>query len=55
MSKKPRPFADLSALSDLAPELADMLVSVAYDIALVLDEGGVIRSVALGETQAVSE
>lgn len=55
MSKKPRSFADLSALSDLAPELADMLVAVAYDIALVLDEGGVIRSVALGETQAVSE
>lgn len=55
MSKRPRQSADLSALSDFAPELADLLVSVACDIALVLDGGGVIRSVALGETQAVSE
>ncbi|HEY6893080.1 MAG TPA: PAS domain-containing protein [Rhodanobacteraceae bacterium] len=40
--------SDLSALSDLAPELAEMLVSVACDIALVLDDSGVIRTVAVG-------
>ena len=54
MSRGPRQSADLGALSDLAPELAQMLVSVAYDIALGLDEGGVIKSVALGETETVS-
>lgn len=43
--------ADLSALSGLAPELAEMLVSVACDIAVVLDEVGVIHSVALGAVE----
>jgi transcriptional regulator PpsR len=38
--------ADLSALSELAPELAATLVSVASDIALVIDEEGVIVSIA---------
>lgn len=37
---------DLSALAELAPELAATLVSVASDIALVIDEEGVITSVA---------
>ena len=40
--------ADLSALSALAPELADMLVSVASDIALVIDAAGVVQRVAVG-------
>lgn len=39
---------DLSALCELAPELAQLMVSVACDIALVHDDGGVIKSVALG-------
>ena len=41
-------FPDLGALSDLAPELAQTFVSIASDIALVIDPGGVIRNVALG-------
>lgn len=40
--------ADLGALSALAPELAEVLVSVASDIALIIDADGVIRRVALG-------
>ncbi len=54
MSKGTGPSADLSALSGLAPELAEMLVSVACDIALVLDEGGVIQSVAVGKAEPVT-
>ena len=54
MSSKPIEPADLSSLSNLAPELAEMLVSVASDIALVLDEGGVIQSVALGGAEPMS-
>ncbi|MGQ0699879.1 MAG: PAS domain-containing protein [Panacagrimonas sp.] len=54
MSKRSGPKADLSALSGLAPELAEMLVSVACDIALVLDDGGVIQSVALGGGEPVA-
>ncbi len=44
--------ADLSPLSRLAPELAEMLVTVACDIALVIDEDGVITNVACGPSQA---
>lgn len=54
MNKLPNDPGDLSAFSDVAPELADMLVSVASDIALVIDDQGVIRSVALGGTEPVS-
>lgn len=43
---------DLSALSDLAPELAKTIVSVASDIALVLDNDGVILNVALQSPSA---
>ena len=43
----------LDALSDLAPELAEMLVSVASDIALVIDADGVIRRIALGGGEPV--
>lgn len=38
--------ADLGSLSELAPELADMLVRVASDIVLVVTPGGVIERVA---------
>lgn len=55
MTRAPRQGADLSALSELAPELADMLVSVACDIVMVLDQGGVIRNVSLGNSEAVAE
>ena len=44
---------DLAALSTLAPELAEMLVSVASDIALVIDAEGVIQRVALGGSEPV--
>jgi transcriptional regulator PpsR len=39
---------DLSCLSEWAPEIAQTFVSLASDIALVLDDAGVIRSVAQG-------
>lgn len=39
---------DLSGLSEWAPEIAQTFVSLASDIALVLDDAGVIRSVAQG-------
>lgn len=42
--------ADLSLLSGLAPQLASAFVSLASDIALVIDDDGVIRSVAVGDT-----
>lgn len=48
VSKRPSESPDLEALSGLAPELARTFVSVASDIALVIDGGGVIRDVALG-------
>lgn len=43
----------LGALSNLAPELADMLVSIASDIALVVDDQGVIQRIALGGGEPV--
>ena len=46
MTHGPKEGADLSAFSALAPELAATFVSVASDIALVIDADGVIRSVA---------
>jgi transcriptional regulator PpsR len=42
--------ADLGALSPWAPEIAQTFVSLASDIALVLDDSGVIRNVAQGGT-----
>ena len=41
--------ADLSMLSGVAAELASAFVSLSGDIALVVDDGGVIRSVAFGD------
>ena len=49
MSPGPGALADLSLLSGLAPELAAAFVSLASDIALVIDEDGVIRNVATGD------
>ncbi len=45
---RPGDEADLSVLSALAPQLAQTFVSVASDIALVIDGNGVIRNVAVG-------
>lgn len=49
MSPGPGALVDLSLLSGLAPELAAAFVSLASDIALVIDDGGVIRNVAAGD------
>ncbi|RYF39272.1 MAG: transcriptional regulator PpsR [Comamonadaceae bacterium] len=46
---------DLSALSGWAPELAQTFVSLASDIALVMDDGGVIRNVAQGSGEPLSQ
>ena len=43
--RAPEP-ADLGTLSGCAAELAEAFVSLASDIALVIDDSGVIRSVA---------
>lgn len=40
--------SDLSVLSQLAPQLASTIASIASDIALVIDADGVIRNVAVG-------
>lgn len=45
---------DLSGLSEWAPELAQTFVSLASDIALVLDDEGVIRVVAQGSGAPLS-
>ncbi|MEK8031260.1 PAS domain-containing protein [Ideonella sp. DXS29W] len=49
MATGPADPADLSLLSGLAPELAKAFVSVASDIALVIDPNGVIRNVAVAD------
>lgn len=54
MSTQNGPMTDLSALSGLAPELAEMLASAACDIVLVLDEAGIVRNVALGGGEPVA-
>lgn len=46
--------SDLGLLSGYAPVLADMLTQVASDIALVLDDEGVIQTVSHGGTDAES-
>ncbi|MCU0952279.1 MAG: transcriptional regulator PpsR [Burkholderiaceae bacterium] len=45
---------DLGALAHLAPELAATFVTVASDIALVIDRDGVIRNVAVGGAEGVA-
>ena len=51
MTKRPASPADLGALSQMAPDLAQTFASVTGDIALVIDVSGVIRNVAVGGTQ----
>ena len=48
MTSPPGHPVDLSALSDWAPQLAEAFVSLASDIALVLDDNGVVLNVAQG-------
>ncbi|MBC8058732.1 MAG: transcriptional regulator PpsR, partial [Rhizobiales bacterium] len=48
MNREAGDHPDLAALSAWAPELARTFVSLASDIALVIDETGVIRNVAQG-------
>ena len=50
MTSAARPSRDLEFLSGWAPELAQTFVSLASDISLVLDDNGVIRSVAYGSS-----
>lgn len=47
--KGPPEAPDLGALSALAPQLAQTFVSIASDIALVIDDAGVIQNVAAGD------
>ncbi len=54
MSQGPGDQPDLGALSAWAPELAQTFVSLASDIALVIDEDGVIRSVAQGGADPIA-
>lgn len=46
MSRRYSQPADLNALATCAPDLAQVLVSLSSDIALVIDDQGVVRSVA---------
>ena len=54
MNKSPADHPDLGALSAWAPELAKTFVSLSSDIALVIDEGGVIRNVAQGGADPIA-
>lgn len=49
LDSRPQTATDLSALSALAPQLASTVASIAGDIALVVDAGGVVRNVAVNE------
>lgn len=53
MSKQAPDGAELGVLAGLAPELAETFVSVASDLALVIDLDGTIRSVAVSGKAAV--
>jgi transcriptional regulator PpsR len=48
LSKRAPDGSDLGVLSGLAPELAETFVSVASEVALVLDPDGTVKSVAIG-------
>ena len=54
MSRAPVDRPDLAALSQWAPELAKTFVSLASDIALVIDDDGVIRNVAQGGADPIA-
>ncbi len=49
------PSPDLAFLSEWGPELAQTFAALAGDIALVLDDNGVIRSVAQGSSATVAK
>ena len=51
--RAPEP-ADLGTLSGCAAELAEAFVSLASDIALVIDDNGVIQSVAQSATTPIA-
>ena len=53
-TRPPGEHPDLAALSAWAPELAKTFVSLASDIALVIDESGVIRNVAQGSAEPIA-
>ncbi len=50
MKLNPATAPDLGGLSEWAPELAQTFVTLASDIALVLDDNGIIRNVAQGNS-----
>jgi transcriptional regulator PpsR len=54
VSVPPGETPDLGALSPWAPQLAETFVSLASDIALVIDDEGVIRNVAQGGTDPLA-
>ncbi|MEO8280046.1 MAG: transcriptional regulator PpsR [Ideonella sp.] len=54
MTHTPGEYPDLTALSAWAPDLAKTFVSLASDIALVIDDDGVIRSVAQGGAEPIA-
>ncbi len=55
MNQAPTPSSGLEGLSEWAPELAQTFVSLASDVALVLDDKGVIRSIAQGASTPVAK
>jgi hypothetical protein len=48
------PHADLEVLADWAPELADTFVALSCDIALVIDAGGRIATLAQHDAQPIA-
>lgn len=55
MNEPVTPSPGLEGLSEWAPELAHTFVSLASDVALVLDDKGVIRSIAQGTSTPVAK
>ena len=55
MSLRDEPPPNLSGLSKWAPELAKTFVSLSSDIALVLDDDGVIQEVAQGNSATLTQ
>jgi transcriptional regulator PpsR len=54
LARRPAESGGLSAFSDLTPETAATIVSVASDVALVLDAAGVIQSVSFGRAEPLT-
>lgn len=55
MKKAATSSPGLDGLSEWAPELAQTFVSLASDVALVLDDNGIIRSIARGPSTPVAK